>query len=276
MSGTSHNEIDTNRASWDARVADHLLAYGANEFADDPNANKVAFEASVMAPHLPGGSVAGLDMVHLQCHIGVDTISLARLGARIVGTDFSGEAIAAARQLAIRAGVDATFVQSTNEDAPGILGRQFDVVYTSVGVLAWLPNLSSWADAVFRLLKPGGLFFLYEGHPMVMTLQYDRTDDALVVTEPYFGSGEPLRFEDGITYASATPVPHRTTYEWPHSLDEILSALLQSGLAIEHFHEYKAMPWKPVPSLVETPAGFALASGRERVPLMFSVAARKP
>ena len=219
-----------------------------------------------MAPHLPGGSLDGLDLVHLQCHIGVDSISLARLGARVVGTDFSGEAIAAAARLAARANVDATFVQTSNDDAPAVLGRQFDVVYTSVGVLAWLPDLDAWAAAVARLLRPGGLFFLYEGHPMMMTLQYDRTDDMLVVTEPYFGGDEPRRFDDGTTYASETILQNRTTYEWPHSLAEILTSVLGAGLTIEAFDEHTTMPWKSIPQLIRTSDGFALPSGRERAP----------
>ena len=269
------DQIEANRANWDERVADHVAAYGAVEFADDPTANRVQFEAELMAPHLPGGSVAGLDLVHLQCHIGIDSISFARLGAHVVGVDFSGEAINAAKELAGRAGADATFVKGTNEEAPDLLGRQFDVVFTSVGVLAWLPDLRSWARTVDRLLKPDGLFFIYEGHPMVMTLQYDRTDDDLVVTEPYFGTNEPQRNEHGISYASADSATQRTTYEWPHSLDEIMTSLLDVGLTIESFHEHTHMPWKPIPSLVETGKGFALPSGRERVPLMFSLAARK-
>lgn len=275
MSNPNQNHIDVNRANWDERVADHLVAYKANEFADDPNAIRVEIEAGLMAPHLPGGSLEGLELVHLQCHIGVDTISLARLGAHVVGIDFSGEAIAAASVLAERAGVDASFVQTSNEAAPDVLGRQFDVVYTSVGVLAWLPDLGSWAIAIKRLLKPGGLFFIYEAHPMVMTLQYDRTDNALVVTEPYFATDEPQRLENGISYASEKPLTNRTTFEWPHSLDEILSSILGAGLTIEAFHEHTAMPWKPIPSLVVTDGGFALPTGRERVPMMFSLAARK-
>ena len=269
-------QIEVNQANWDERVADHLIAYGADAFADDPNANRVQMEAGMMAPHLPQGSLSGLDLIHLQCHIGVDSISLARLGARVVGTDFSGEAIAAATRLANRANVDASFIQTSNENAPEILGREFDVVYTSVGVLAWLPDLTAWAEAVHRLLKPGGLFFLYEGHPMVMALQYDRTDGALVVTEPYFGDHEPERFDTGTTYASDTILRNRTTYEWPHSLDEIFSSILNAGLRIEAFHEYTTMPWEPIPGLVSTKAGYALPMGRERLPMMFSIAARKP
>ena len=110
---------------------------------------------------------------------------------------------------------------------------------------------------------------------MVMSLQYDRDDDELVVTEPYFQGADPIRSDDGTTYASDTVLNNRTTYEWPHSLDEILSAVLDAGLTIESFHEHQAMPWKPIPSLVSSPAGFVLPRGRERVPMMFSLAARR-
>ncbi|GAB3467893.1 hypothetical protein GCM10027519_38190 [Kineococcus endophyticus] len=128
--------------NWDERVADHVVAHDAEAFADDPSAVGVEVEAEVLAPHLPGGSLDGLDVVHLQCHIGTDTTSLARRGARVVGTDLSGEAVATARRLAARAGLpDASFVQTANEDAPDVLGRQFDVVLTSVGVFTWLADL---------------------------------------------------------------------------------------------------------------------------------------
>lgn len=109
-----------------------------------------------------------------------------------------------------------------------------------------------------------------------MTLQYDRSDDLLVVTEPYFGRGEAQRFDTGTTYASDTILTNRTTFEWAHSLDEIFTAVLTAGLTIEAHHEYAAMPWKPIPNLVSTDDGFARADGRERVPMMFSLAARKP
>ncbi len=113
------DRIATNMRNWDERVADHVVAYDAEAFADDPHAVGVGVEAEVLAPHLPGGSLDGLDVVHLQCHIGTDTISLARRGARVVGTDLSGEAVTTARRLAARAGLpDVSFVQTTNEDAP--------------------------------------------------------------------------------------------------------------------------------------------------------------
>lgn len=269
--------VDANRANWDARVADHVVAYGAEAFADNPSANSVRGDLALMAPHLPHGSVDGLDLIHLQCHIGLDTISWARLGAHVTGTDFSTEAITAARQLAARAGLSVEFVQTLNEEAPAILGREFDVVFTSVGVLAWLADLESWAHTIHTLLKPGGLFFIREGHPMMSALAYERDDDLLVVDEPYFPIGQPLRYDDGVTYASENVLTdHKTNYQWPHSLAEILGAVLGAGLVIESFDEHTTMPWKALPSLVKTPDGYALPNGRERLPLMFSLAARRP
>lgn len=273
----SDDHVEANRANWDARVPDHLVAYGAEAFADDPAANHVQTDLALMAPHLPGGSVEGLDLVHLQCHIGTDTLSWARLGARVTGTDFSGEAIAAARALAERAGLQAEFVQTLNDDAPAVLGRSFDVVFTSVGVLAWLADLDAWARTVHALLRPGGLFFIREGHPMLSALAYQRDDDLLVVDEPYFPIAAPLRYDDGITYASGTVLEeHATTYQWPHSLGEILGAVLRAGLQIASFDEHTTIPWRAIPSLVPTADGFVLAERPERLPLMFSLAARRP
>ncbi|MGV8881843.1 MAG: class I SAM-dependent methyltransferase [Rhodoglobus sp.] len=272
----SNEFVEANRANWDERVSDHLVAYGAEAFADDPSANWVREDLALMAPHLPNGSVDGLDLVHLQCHIGTDSLSWARLGARVTGTDFSGEAVTAARDLAARAGLDATFVQTLNDDAPQLLGREFDVVFTSVGVLTWLPDLDAWARTICALLRPGGLFFIREGHPMVSALAFERDDDLLVVTEPYFSTGEPRRFDDGVTYASNNVIENNvTTYEWTHSLSDILGALLRAGLTILSFDEHTTIPWKALPSLIPTPEGFVLPSGRERLPLMFSIAARK-
>lgn len=269
--------VEANRANWDARVADHLVAYGADAFADDSSANWVGTDLELMTPHLPNGSIRDLELVHLQCHIGLDTLSWARLGARATGTDFSGEAIKAARNLTARAGLEAEFVQTLNEDAPVVLGRQFDVVFTSVGVLTWLADLDSWARAIYTLLKPGGLFFIREAHPMMSALDSEREDDLLLVNEPYFPTDTPLSYHDGATYASDTVLAdHKTNYQWPHSLAEILGSVIGAGLTIEAFHEHTTMPWRGLPSLVQTAEGYALPSGRERLPLMFSLAARRP
>lgn len=272
---TSH--VDANMRNWDERVADHLVAYGAEAFADDPTQLRAGTEAELLEPYVPGGSFDGVEMVHLQCHIGVDTISFARRGASIVGTDLSSEAIAAATALAERAGArNARFVRCRNEDAADVVGREVDVVFTSVGVLTWLEDLGPWARGVARLLRPGGVFLVYDGHPMMSAMEFDREDGLLVVGEPYFSEAEPRRWDDGVTYASSTIMENATTYEWPHSLSDILTALLDAGLRIEAFREHRSIPWKALPGLVPAEDGWVLPDGSPQIPLMFSVVARRP
>ena len=270
--------VATNRATWDARVDAHVVAYGAEAFADDASAitGVVSRDLSLMAPHLPKGTVAGLSLLHLQCHIGTDTLSWARLGADVTGLDFSGEAIRAAQALAERAGITARFVESPVENAPAALRRQFDVVYTSLGVITWLPDLDAWAAAVFASLAPGGLFHVRDGHPMLYTIDYERDDDDLVITLPYFSTGTPQRSDDGLTYMVENPGTQATTYEWAHPLAEIVQALLSAGLLLLSFHEHEDIPWQALPQLVPGELGYTLPKGRDRVPLTFSITARRP
>jgi SAM-dependent methyltransferase len=270
---------EANRANWDERVASHVIAYNAEELADDPNEiSGVAREdARLLAPHLPGGSVAGLDLLHLQCHIGTDTLSWARLGAAsVTGTDFSGEAIRAARMLAERAGIPARFEQCANEDAPATLGRQYDVVVTSIGVLVWLPRLDTWARAIHDLLRPRGVFFVRDGHPMMSAMAWDRDDDLLVAEHSYFTPDVPWRDDSGMSYIGDHIAENATTYEWAHSLSEILGSVLAAGLVIEAFDEHTTIPWNQLPQMVPSGDDWMLPRDRGRMPLTFSLAARRP
>ncbi|WP_022881347.1 class I SAM-dependent methyltransferase [Gryllotalpicola ginsengisoli] len=280
----SHGEhVEVNRLNWDERVAGHLVAYDADGFAADPTrlSTVVRDDLALMAPHLPAGSIAGLSLLHLQCHIGTDTLSWARLGARVTGVDFSGAAIAAARELAGRAGLDAAFVHSTVDEAGDAVGERFDVVYTSIGALVWLPDLAAWARSIRSLLKPGGLFYVRDAHPMLTALDDQRDDELLVVRYPYFGTGGAQRFDEDFSYIGDARLRNTTTYQWPHPLSEIVGALLGAGLAIEGFGEQDTLPWRYLPWMVEltdshgVPDGrWVLPEGRDRVPLTFSIAAR--
>lgn len=277
MSGDDFTE--TNRANWDERVAPHLIAYGTDNFTADPAAlsDVVRTDYELMAPYLPHESVEGLRLVHLQCHIGTDTLSWARLGADVTGIDFSSKAISAARKLADNAGLDATFIEATVDDAADYANSRFDVVYTGIGAITWLADLEKWATTVFRLLKPGGLFFIRDGHPMLYSVDDERTDGQLVLTSPYFSGHGPLRFDEGTTYADdAVQLNNVTTYEWPHSLSEIIQPLLSVGLELLSFQEHAVIPWKALPSMVPSHHGFELPGGAERLPLTFSLAARRP
>ena len=157
---------DVNRANWDERVPAHAASpdYAVDRFTDDP-----AFLSGVVSFDLPRlGDIAGLDGVHLQCHIGTDTVSLARLGARMTGLDFSPAALEQGRRLAAATGVDVDFVESDLYGAPEALGTErFDLVYTGIGAICWLPDIRRWANVVATLLRPGGRLFMREGHPVL-------------------------------------------------------------------------------------------------------------
>jgi SAM-dependent methyltransferase len=271
--------LAVNRANWDERVEGHLTAYGADEFVADPSSISriVRDDAQLMAPFLPVGSVSGMKLLHLQCHIGLDTLSWARLGAHVTGLDFSSEAVAAARKLAEAADLPAQFVESSVDDAVARVNDRFDIVYTSIGVLMWLPRLDSWAAAIHDLLVPGGIFFIREVHPVLSAVDYDRDDDELVIKGPYFPTSEPLRYDDGTTYADEKiTLSNRTTFEWRHSVAEIINSLLQAGLFLTSFDEHRTIPWQALQTLIPTPEGHILPSRRDRLPLTFSLSARRP
>src|SRR5712692_247991 len=215
-----------NKASWDERAPAHAASpdYAVDRFVADPGflSHVVRFDLPLL------GDIAGLRGVHLQCHIGTDTISLARLGASMTGLDFSPAALAEARALAGRTGDDATFVEADVYDAASVLGAAaFDLVFTGIGALCWLPSVRRWAGVVADLLRPGGRLFIREGHPMLWSLQNGRDDDLLVVQYPYFERDVPMTFDEEGTYVTTDVVfEHNVTHEWNHGLGEIATALL--------------------------------------------------
>jgi SAM-dependent methyltransferase len=266
-----------NRANWDERVPAHVASpdYAVSRFAGDP-----AFISDVVRFDLPLlGDIAGLRGVHLQCHIGTDTVSLARLGASMTGLDFSVPAVEAARALASSTGADATFVQAEVYAAPDVLGRDgFDLVYTGIGALCWLPDVRRWADVVGSLLRPGGRLFIREGHPMLWSLDDERDDDLLVVRYPYFEQAEPLVFGAGGTYVETDAVfTHNVTHEWNHGLGEIITALLDAGLAITGLTEHDSVPWVALPGKMEQIGGgeWRLAENPARLPHSYTLQAVK-
>jgi SAM-dependent methyltransferase len=238
---------DINRANWDERVEAHVASpdYQVERFVSDPG-----FLSGVVRFDLPRlGSVEGLRGVHLQCHIGTDTVSLARLGAVMTGVDFSPPALAAARSLASSARAAVTFAESDVYSAPSVLGSGgFDLVYTGIGALCWLPSIAEWARVVAALLAPGGRLFIREGHPMLWALDDVRADDLLVVNYPYFERPEPLVFSGDGTYVETTAVFATTqTHQWNHGLGEIVSSLLAAGLSVTGLEEHDSVPWEAMP-----------------------------
>ena len=267
-----------NRASWDERVPAHAASpdYDVEQFATDP-----AFLSKVVRFDLPLlGDISGLRGVHLQCHIGTDTISLARLGASMTGLDFSPAAVAQARQLAERTGDDATFVQADVYDAAEVLAAgSFDLVFTGIGALCWLPSARRWAGVVAALLRPGGRLFLREGHPMLWALAYGRADGLLVVDNPYFERDAPMVWDEGGTYVETDAVfTHNTTHEWNHGLGEIVTALLEAGMRLTGLVEHDSVPWDAIPGQMERTAEgeWRLADRPWRLAHSYTLQAVKP
>jgi SAM-dependent methyltransferase len=236
----------TNRASWDDRAAAHARSagYGVDAFVDDPQ--RLSRVVQFDRPRL--GDISGLRTVHLQCHIGTDTLSLARLGAQISGLDFSAASIAQARTLAERTGSSIDYHEANVYDAVDIFGAgQFDLVYTGVGALCWLPDIKRWAEVVTALLKPGGRLFVREGHPMLWSIN-DLRPDALYVELPYFETVEPYVYEDAGSYVDTdTTFEHNITHTWNHGIGETITALLDAGLELTMFVEHDSVPWNGLP-----------------------------
>lgn len=226
------------------------------------------------------GSVEGLDLLHVQCHFGLDTLSWARLGARVTGADFSQVAIDLARSIADEIGFpDARFVRSNVYDLPDALEGQFDLVYTSNGVLGWLPDIRAWAKVVAHFVRPGGRFYVTEVHPVTMAFADDDVAPGeLRLGYPYWEHETTISVPVVGSYADrAAIVQTKTEHGWDHSLGEIVTALVEAGLRIEFLHEFPFVNW-PVTWLVQAPDGtYRLpASAKGELPLFFSLLASKP
>lgn len=269
--------LEVNRANWDERAPAHARSatYGLARFADDP-----AFISDVVRFDRPLlGDITGVDAVHLQCHIGTDTISLERLGARVTGLDFSPASLDQARDLASRTGSSTTFVEGDVYDAVDLLGRErFDLVYTGIGALCWLPRIEQWAAVVSDLLRPGGRLFIREGHPVVWALDYERDDGLLVLEYPYVETTEAtVETVEGTYVDTDVQFTANTTHSWNHGLGEIVTALLNRGLELTGLVEHDSVPWEPLPGQME-PIGageYRLRDRPWRLPHSYTLQARK-
>lgn len=264
-----------NLANWDERVAGHIApdGYDIESLVRDPDAisSVVRFDRDAI------GDVAGKTLLHSQCHIGTDTLSWAKLGATVTGIDFSPAAIAAARDIASRMGADATFIETEFYDAPKHIHEQFDVVYTSVGAICWLPDIDRWGEIVAGFVKPGGTFYIRDSHPMLMTLDDNRTDEEMVVTYNYFFTPEPQSFPDSESYAGSAKIDNVDSYEWSHTLADVMNALISAGLRIERVEELQHLDWEFMPWMEKIGDTYVLPeSHRNKMPTQFSIRATKP
>jgi len=222
------------------------------------------------------GDVGGKRLLHLQCHFGLDTLSWARRGAKVTGADFSPEAIALATSLAGELHVAARFVCSNVYDLPENLTGEFDIVFTSAGVLPWLPDLKQWGEVISHFLVPGGMFYIREAHPVAYIFDDARGTRVPKVALPYFRPERPLRFDGGGDYADPTARHTLTSYEWPHSMAEIVNALIGAGLRIEFLHEFPYGSYQSHPFLTQRDdARWHYAERPDSLPLGFSLRATK-
>jgi SAM-dependent methyltransferase len=253
-----------NRAHWNARVPYHLASamYDVEGFVAG-NRSLSTLEDDLL------GDVRGLRVLHLQCHFGKDTLELARRGAHATGLDFSEAAVAAAEALAARCGLAARFVcDDVRTPRPEWFG-QFDVVFTSFGVMGWLPDLTPWAANVARYLAPGGRFVFAEFHPAVW--MFDNDFDHLAYS--YFNRETIVEEESG-TYADRDAPIRHTSYGWNHDLGEVLTALLGQGLRLERFVERDGSPHDCFAHSVRGDDGlYRIAHLAGKLPMVFGLTA---
>lgn len=223
------------------------------------------------------GDVSGKSLLHLQCHFGMDTLSWARLGAEVTGIDFSANAIDLARRLSEETGIAARFVQSNIYDLPDALSGRFDIVFTSYGVISWLPDLAAWGRIISHFLKPGGTFYIAEGHPFMWVFEDTADKRGIEPRWPYFQGSEPLKFDVKGSYAAPDSEYTGVEYGWNHSLSEVVDALASQGLRIEFLHEFPFLCWKAFSVMEKGEDGWwRLPEPLNVIPLMFSIKATKP
>ena len=272
---------DTNRRWWDGVVPIHEASRGYDREGFLRGEKPLCpVERAELGPR-----VAGKSLLHLQCHFGMDTLGWARLGARVTGLDFSEPALEAARRLSADSGIPGRFVHANVYEAAQVLGETFDIVYTGIGALCWLPDIAGWARAAAACVSPGGALYVYEGHPVLWAL-----DDSLALAHPYFERAEPELWEEETTYTDGPKLAFRRNYTWNHGLGEIVSAVIAAGLRLEFVHEHREVPWRALPSMQPVGPGTRGADGayqanrmwrlpesrRELAPLMYSLLALKP
>ncbi len=223
------------------------------------------------------GDVGGKDVLHLQCHFGLGSLTWVRHGARVTGVDFSDKAIALAQSLSSELNLPAHFVVSDIYELPDVLHGQFDVVFTSFGVLAWLSDLAQWGRIIAHYLKPGGFFYIAEFHPIVSVFNDAGQVADLHPTHPYFFASQPTEWEVLGSYAVwDAPVQNTRAFEWNHSLSEVVMALIDAGLRIDFLHEFSFCAERALPCLEEGIDGWwRLRSKDGSLPLMFSLKASK-
>lgn len=258
--------LNTNKATWNDKVDVHM----ASEFYDmegflKGNSTLKDIELSLL------GDVSGKKVLHLQCHFGQDTLSLARMGAEVTGVDLSDKAIDRAHELAQKLNLKATFVCCDIYDAPNFITEKFDIVFTSYGTIGWFPDLEKWAKIVAHFLKPNGQFIMADFHPVVWMFD----NDFEKIFYNYFNI-EPIVEDETGTYADKQADIETKTITWNHPISEILNSLIQSGLEINSFNEYDYSPYNCFNKTAEFEKGkFSIKHLENKIPMVYSILGTK-
>lgn len=266
MSKSLEEYFDSNKELWNQKTAVHKTSafYDLEGFKKGKNAlNEIELNEV--------GEVKGKSMLHLQCHFGLDTMSWSRLGAKTTGIDLSDRAIDVAKEINKEVGLDAQFLCSNVYDLKNHLNSQFDIVFTSYGVVGWLPDLDRWADIVSYYLKPGGVFYIAEFHPFVWMLD----DDYKKIHYSYFNNGV-IEIEEEGTYADKHADIQHKEYSWNHSISEVINALISHGLEIDFMNEYDYSPYDCFPDMIKNEENNFYINGFEKIlPMVYSIKATK-
>ncbi len=261
--------INSNKQLWNAWTTIHTKSdfYDVEEFKKGKN-SLTGIETGEL-----GEVVNGRTLLHLQCHFGLDTLSWERMGAIPTGVDFSENSIHTAREFARELNMHSKFILSDIYDLKSQLDRRFDIVFTSYGVLFWLPDLKPWAEIIYHFLKPGAAFYMVEFHPFMEIL----ADDIKETPNGYFGSDDPVRYHLSGTYAVPDAAITADEFGWRHPVGDIISSLTRAGLQIRFFHEFNYCTYPVYPGMTKISEGkYVIRDFKDKIPYMFSLMAVKP
>lgn len=260
------NYIEANKELWNQRTDAHFKSdfYDVPAFIEGKNSlNPIELELL--------GDVKGKSILHLQCHFGQDTLTLARMGANVTGIDLSDNAIEKANELAAELNLNATFICSNIYDLKENLQGKFDIVFTSYGTIGWLPDLKNWAEIISCFLKPGGEFIMADFHPVLWMFD----DNFKYIQYSYFNKEIIIEEEEG-TYADRSADIKMKSYSWNHSSSEVINSLIDAGLMLNSFDEYDYSPYNCFNNLAEKAAGQYQIKGLEgKIPMVFAIKSRK-
>ncbi|MGB1211140.1 MAG: class I SAM-dependent methyltransferase [Lacinutrix venerupis] len=263
---TNSKYFSTNKATWNDKVKVHAKSdmYAMDDFKKGKS-SLMQYEREAL------GNVNEKTLLHLQCHFGQDTLSWSRLGAKCTGIDLSDEGIKLAQQLNLELELDAKFVCCNVLDTAKHVDGEFDIVFTSYGVIGWLPDLKPWGQMIAQKLKKGGTFYMAEFHPIVW--MFDYLENKLIMKYGYM-QDEVIYEEYEGTYANQNSKMVSKEYGWNHGLSEVINALTEAGLHIEYLNEYNESPYDVLPALEKTSSGM-FATKDKLYPLIFEIKATK-